>query len=79
MTRLQAGELYIHKNQISAMTLRRNVPEAVYEARKWYDWKPLKRFYVAGKSGKVAEEGVWENVVGCVIRGWNRSEKRAMR
>ena len=53
------------------MTLRREVPREVLEARQWYDWKPLTKFYVAGKGGKVAEggEGCWEGVVGSVGRG----------
>jgi len=56
------------------MTLRRNVPQAVLDARNWYDWRPLKRFYVSGKGGKVAEEGVWGNVVGCLGKGWAKRD-----
>lgn len=79
-TRLTAGELYFKEGAagLGPATLRRNVPAEVGEAagRKWYAWRPLTRFYVAGKGGgKVGEKGIWEAVVGCVVRGW-RAERR---
>lgn len=68
VTRLRASELYIHKNQVGAMTIRRNVPQAVKDARQWWQWQPLKQFYVAGKTGNTTEKGVWEEVVACIAK-----------
>ena len=78
VTRLRASELYVHKGEVlGAMTLRRDVPDIVKEQRKWYDWQPIKKFYVAGKSGeRVPERGIWEGVVGSVVRGWGKPGQR---
>ena len=73
VTRLAAGELLFGKGVagLGPLTLRRNVPEAVAAERKWWAWRPLKRFYVAGTGGgKLGEQGVWEAVVGSISRGW---------
>jgi hypothetical protein len=61
------------------MTLKRRVPEAVYKAKRWYDYRPLKRFMVAGShssGGKVVENGIWEGVFHCVSKGWGRKVDR---
>lgn len=72
VTRLNVSELHIHKSQIGAMTIRRTVPQNVLDGRQWWQWRPLKTFYVSGKGGKTVETGVWEEVVGCISKGWGR-------
>lgn len=80
VTRLSAGELYLHQGQLSgAMTLRREVPRHVLDSRKWFAWRPIKKFYVGGKAGKKsAEPWVWEGVIAAVARGYPkaRTERR---
>lgn len=78
VTRLRASELFIHKGEIiGAMTLRRQVPTVVLDQRRWWMWRPLSKFYVAGKSnGQVAEEGLWPSILSCVSRGWEQRNPR---
>ncbi|KAL9091187.1 MAG: hypothetical protein Q9159_001604 [Coniocarpon cinnabarinum] len=76
---LEARELFLHGGRISgAMTLRREVPKEVWERRNWYDWAPIKKFTVWGKSSKqIREAGVWEELLTNVVKGWDRTEKLA--
>lgn len=76
VTRLTAGELYLKSGAVTgAMTLRRRIPQTVLEQRKWWQWKPLSTFYVAGKGGKTAEKGVWEEAMTSVSKGWGLKER----
>ncbi|KAB8336846.1 hypothetical protein FH972_021154 [Carpinus fangiana] len=76
VTRLNASELYLHQGKLTgAMTLRREVPRHVQESRKWYAWRPIKKFYVGGKAGKKsAEPWVWDGVMGSIIRGFPKAK-----
>lgn len=59
------------------MTLRREVPQRVLDERRWWAWRPLKKFYVAGESGgTVAERDVWQEVTASIARGWERRQAR---
>lgn len=78
VTRVAGGELSFSNGVagVGPLTLRRNVPEAAAAGRKWWAWKPLKRFYVAGMGGgKIAEQGVWEAVVGSIARGFKEGRR----
>ncbi|KAI9726370.1 MAG: hypothetical protein M1828_001644 [Chrysothrix sp. TS-e1954] len=72
VTHLRISELHIDANAIGAMTIKREVPEALKQ-RPWWTWRPLKSFYVAGKSaGKIPERGVWDETLQCIVRGWDK-------
>jgi len=76
VTRLTAGELYLKSGKMTgAMTLRRQVPQTILNQRKWWQWRPLSTFYVAGKGGKTIEKGVWEEVMSSVSKGWAQRER----
>ena len=78
VTRLRAKELYIHRGELlGTMTLRRNVPDFVIQESKWYDRRPVKKFYIAGRSvSNLPEKGVWEGFLGSIIRGWPKDGTR---
>jgi len=76
VTTLRASELYIHKNPLGGMTLRREVPKNVWKEKKWYDWRPLKKFAVLGHGGKTVEKGVWDGVVGSIRSQLSRKETK---
>ena len=72
VTRLKISELYVSANAVGAMTIRREVPE-VLKQRPWWTWRPLKSFYVSGKSaGKIPEKGVWDETLQCITRGFEK-------
>ena len=75
--RVKASEMYIHQGGVTgAMTLRRQIPAFVNELRSWYDWKPMQKFYVTGKSGTREEQSVWQGVLASMARGWGRPNMR---
>lgn len=76
VTRLTAGELYIKSNAATgAMTLKRRIPKAVTDQRKWWQWRPLSTFFVSGKGGRTAEKGVWEEVTTSISKGWAQKDR----
>ena len=77
-TRLQAGELYIQQGSlVGSMTLRRDIPEAVKEQRRWYDKRLISKFLVAGKTGPdVPERGLWSAALESITRGWRANNQR---
>lgn len=81
VTRLHLSELYIPETGLSgrmsgAMSLRRNVPQSVIDARRWYDYRPEKGFLVIGRSGKVAEKFVWPEIMATARKGWLQQQAR---
>lgn len=71
-TRVRAEELYVHE-VMRAMNLRREIPERVRKEIKWYQRRPIKSFYVGGKSSNTTDEpGSWEGVIGSIVRGWGQ-------
>ena len=74
VTRLQASELRFHRGEIlGAMTLRRGVPHKIMEDRSWWMWRPLRKFYVAGKSGgQMPEKELWPSILSCISKGWEK-------
>lgn len=73
VTRLAVSELYIQQNRSRVtMSLRRNVPQYVWDERKWWHWLPEKGFFIWGPRGrgKPRENGIWSEVLEAVRRGW---------
>lgn len=62
-----------------SMRLKRDVPKSVYDERRWLAWRPIKKFLIGGPShGKLPEQGIWEQVLGCISRGWEKRIGDAM-
>ena len=79
MTRLNVNELsFVKRNEKGSVWLKREVPLEVLKSRKWWMYKPLKRFYVVGKSSpRLPERNVWPAVVGCISKGWDKPGARS--
>lgn len=60
------------------MTVRRIVPQEVKDARRWFDWRPQKQFYVAGQSDKTTESGVWDSVIAAIAKHKGPDAKRGV-
>lgn len=78
-TQIKAGELYIHQaKNLGTISLGRNVPAFERKNKPWYAGKPVSRFLVGGNTAghDVPDTTLWESVLSCVVKGWEKRPER---